>query len=364
MAALLFMILIIGVPQVSSGELPEVSPGLAASPMVILDEPPVAPEGASLRYAENEVDQGDLLQGEIVEREVVIHNDGKEPLLLSNATPSCGCTTVISYPPSIPAGGQGVLRFEVNSKKIKPGPGRKRINLDTNDPLQPKAGYYFTVNVVALYRSEPANLKIAGLFDEKKRATIRLIASSKYGFELESAESRGGLFVIDEFYWISNGVYELTLSTSAAPAPTTTRDPLDLVITVADGRKIEVGQWVDLEHWNPITVIPANALLFGNRDTDPLLVEGAKPVTKMVTLRARDPKQNFQVLSVKIEGVPEGAFQSKVTALEVGSHYSVAVTLPAYRTESYLNGELIIETDATVEPVRKVKLRAMFGRKK
>lgn len=344
-------------PQVARAESPKV---LAND-----DDPvPGSPDGPSIRFAENEVDQGDLLQGEIVERELVIHNDGDLPLLLSKATPSCGCTTVISFPPRIAPGDQGVLRFEINSKKIKPGPGRKRILLDTNDLLQPKAGYYFTVNVVALYQSEPSDIRLGGLFDGEKRAKIRLVGASKYGFELESASSRGGMFEIEEFFYISEGVYELTLLAPAVDAPATTRDPLDLVINVKDGRQIQVGQWVNLDHWNPITVVPEGVLLFGNRDTDPLLVEGAKPVTKMVTLRARDPKATFKILSVKLEGVPDGSFGTNVMTLTEGMHYSVAVSLPAYRTESYLNGELIIETDAAIEPIRKLKLRAMFGRKR
>ena len=47
-----------------------------------------------------------------------------------------------------------------------------------------------------------------------------------------------------------------------------------------------------------------------------------------------------------------------------GFHYTVQVTLPAYRDEAYLLGKLVIVTDAETEPERVLNLRARFGRKR
>ena len=331
------------------------------------DEPPVArPAGPSARFAENEIDYGDLLQGEIVEREVLIHNDGQSELQITKATPNCGCTEVTSFPSTIAPGGQGMLRFTINSKKIKPGSGRKRIRLDTNNPIDPNPGYYFTVNVVALYRSEPSDIRVGGVFDEEKRARIRLIQNSDYGFELESAVSRNGMFTIEDFVWVKDGVYELTVVVPANAEPAVTRDPLDFVITTKDSREITVGQWVNIEHWNPVLVVPEQVLQFGNRETDLLLGAGENPlpITKTVTLRSRDPKRNFTVLDAKIVDAPEGVFVAEVIPRTEGSHYQVAVRIPKYRTETFIVGKLVITTDAEIEPVREITVRAKFGRKK
>ena len=333
--------------------------------LLAADEPPIdRPAGPSVRFAENEIDYGDLLQGELIEREVVIHNDGLAELQITKATPNCGCTEVVSFPPAIEPGGQGVLKFTVNSKKIKPGSGRKRIRLDTNNALDPNPGYYFTVNVVALYRSEPSDIRVGGVFDAEKRTRIRLIQNSDYGFDLDSAVSRNGMFTIEDFVWVKDGVYELTVVVAPSAAPEVTRDPLDFVINVKDGRTIKVGQWVNIEHWNPVLVVPENVLQFGNRETDLLLADNALPVSKTVTLRSRDPERNFSVLGVKIEDAPEGAFDAQIIPRTEGSHYQIKVLLPKYQSQSFITGKLVITTDAEIDPVRTITLRAKFGRRK
>ena len=337
----------------------------SAQPWLTADEPPIdRPAGPSVRFAENEIDYGDLLQGEMIEREVVIHNDGLAELQITKATPNCGCTEIVSFPPTIAPGGEGVLRFTVNSKKIKPGSGRKRIRLDTNNALDPNPGYYFTVNVVALYRSEPSDIRVGGVFDAEKRTRIRLIQNSDYGFELDSAVSRNGMFTIEDFVWVKDGVYELTVVVAANAEPAVTRDPLDFVINVKDGRTVQVGQWVNIEHWNPVLVVPENVLQFGNRETDLLLAENALPVSKSVTLRSRDPERNFSVLDVKIEDAPEGVFDAQIIPRTEGSHYQIKVLLPKYQPQSFITGKLVITTDAEIEPIRTITLRAKFGRRK
>ncbi len=322
------------------------------------------PQAPRLRFAENEVEYGHLLQGEIVEKEVEVFNDGDRPLIITKATPSCGCTTVMDFPQSIPAGGKAKLRFEINSKKIKPGDSRKRIRLDTNDPLAPRGDFFFTSEVIKLYQSDPAEIVVGGLYDQEKRVKVRVRGSSSYGFELLGAASREGKFEIEEFLLLDIGEYELTLKIPAATEPGSVRDPLDFLIGVDDGRQIQVGQWVNIEHWDPIDVQPANAIQFGNRDTDPLLIEGSPPVVKQIMLRSRSEDRSFQVLGVQLLDLPEGAFEAEVIPVVEGSSYVVEVRLPAYRKEVFLSGKIVITTDASINPERTLFVRARFGRKR
>jgi len=331
------------------------------------DEPPAGGAAAAtpkLRFGENEVDYGLLRQGEVIERELVIHNDGAAPLAIRQAIPSCGCTTVHAFPREIVPGGSGTVRFEVDSRKIHPGDTRKRIKFETNDPAQEQAAFYFTAEVLALYRSDPPKIELSGLFDRAKSARIRLIGTTQHGFELLGARSRGGQFEITDFVEVGIGTYELELTAAAAAKPESLRDPLDLQIRLVDGATIEVGQWVDIAHLDPVEVLPEGALQFDNKETDALLAAGAAPVTKRVVLRTRDPERPFHVLSARLEDFPEGAFETAVETVAEGSQYAVRVTLPAYRDEAFLLGKLIIETDAAVEPVRTLHLRAKFGRKR
>jgi hypothetical protein len=326
------------------------------------DEPPAA-AAPKLRFGENEADYGLLRQGERIDRELVIHNDGDAPLVIRQATPSCGCTTIHEFPKEIAPGGSGTVRFEVDSRKIHPGDTRKRIKFDNNDATQAQAAFFFTAEVLALYRSEPTTIELSGIFDQPKSATVRFIGTTEHGFELLGARSRGGLFEIVEFTEIAPGSYELKLEASAAQRPEKVRDPLDMQVGLLDGTTIEIGQWVEIEHLDPIEVIPEAALQFDNRETDALLAAGAPPLTKSVILRSRDPERKFRVISVRLEGIPEGAVTTSIDTLADGSQYSVKVIIPAYRDEAYLIGKLLIETDSPVEPLRTLHLRAKFGRK-
>jgi hypothetical protein len=331
------------------------------------DEPPAGGAPAAvpkLRFGENEVDYGLLRQGEVIERELVIHNDGDAPLLVRQATPSCGCTTIHEFPREIAPGGSGTVKFQVDSRKIHPGDTRKRIKFDTSDPAQMQAAFFFTAEVLALYRSEPAAIALSGLFDRPKSTRIRLIGTTEHGFELLGARSRGGLFEITDFVEVGIGTYELELTAAAAAKPESVRDPLDMQIRLLDGTTIEVGQWVDIAHLDPVEVLPEGALQFENKETDTLLAAGAAPVTKRVLLRTRDPERPFHVLAARLDGFPEGVFETAVETVAEGSQYAVRVTLPAYREEAFLLGKLIIETDSAVEPVRTLHLRAKFGRKR
>lgn len=326
-------------------------------------EPPVA-AAPKLRFGENEIDYGLLLQGEIVEKELKLHNDGGAPLTIAQAVPSCGCTTILEFPKEIAPGGEGTVRFTVDSRRINPGEGRKRIKFETNDPAQPQAPFYFFTEVRTLYRSEPPRLEVSGIYDGTKKATIRLIGITDFGFELLGARSRGGKFEIVDFSEAGEGIYELHLEVGPAARPEQTRDPLDLRIGLRDGRELEVGQWVDIVHLDPIEVIPEAVLQFDNRDTDPLLAAGAAPAAKSVVLRSRDRTRPFKILGVKLEGFPEGVFTTAVETVSEGTQYQVRVSLSAYRDEAFLLGKLLIETDAAVEPVRTIHLRAKFGRKR
>ncbi|MFA9290536.1 MAG: DUF1573 domain-containing protein [Solirubrobacteraceae bacterium] len=74
---------------------------------------------------------GEIKQGEIVTHDFSFINNGKIPLIISNATASCGCT-VPEYPkkPILP-GEIGMIKVKFNSAGFE-GEKNKQITLDTN----------------------------------------------------------------------------------------------------------------------------------------------------------------------------------------------------------------------------------------
>lgn len=70
-------------------------------------------------------------EGDVVKHVFKFTNAGKEPLLISNAKGSCGCTVPTWPKEPVPPGGTGELAVEFNTKG-KPGKQSKRITVTAN----------------------------------------------------------------------------------------------------------------------------------------------------------------------------------------------------------------------------------------
>ena len=316
-----------------------------------------------LRFETMEDDFGDLLQGELIEKVLRIYNDGDEVLQVWRATPNCSCTKIVSLPNQVPPGGSAEIRFTVDSKKIKAGETRKGITVETDDPKNPRLRYIFNVGVISLFHTEPAIIRLGGLMNLPKETRVRLIADTVLGFEILGVRSRNGLFTVDSIEEIEKDrIYEAQISVQSSDKPVKTRDPLDLMIRVKDGREVIVGRWVEIEHLDPIQINPARVLQFGNKDTDHLLVKESRGVSKVVTIVSIDESQKLTVKSVTLEGFPEGVFEVETTEQVPGRRFAIRVTLNVYREELVLRGQLVIETDAPNEPRRVIQVMAKFGR--
>ncbi len=99
---------------------------------------PAAPAGptTSLEFADTEFDFGTINAGEKVNHVYKFKNTGNEPLIISNAKGSCGCT-VPSWPKEpIPVGGSGEIAVQFDSKGKK-NKQSKRVTITANtDPAQ------------------------------------------------------------------------------------------------------------------------------------------------------------------------------------------------------------------------------------
>lgn len=94
---------------------------------------PPAPTGAltSLKYEEDVFDFGVCDEGQIVTHVFKFKNTGDEPLIISNAKGSCGCTVPTWPKEPVPPGGMGEIKVEFNSKG-KPGNQSKRVTVTAN----------------------------------------------------------------------------------------------------------------------------------------------------------------------------------------------------------------------------------------
>jgi hypothetical protein len=102
---------------------------------------PVGPL-TSITYPETEFDFGEIEEGEKVNHEFKFKNTGKEPLVISKAQGSCGCTVPDWPREPIPVGGEAIIKVQYDSRgkgKSKAEGGRaenKRVTITANtDPV-------------------------------------------------------------------------------------------------------------------------------------------------------------------------------------------------------------------------------------
>ncbi|PJJ48415.1 DUF1573 domain-containing protein [Hymenobacter chitinivorans] len=108
----------------------------AANPTV--DNPNVAseteapnPNAPVMTFTEKEFNFGDIKPGDVVKHTFEFTNTGKSPLLIENATASCGCTTPNWTKDPIAPGGKGTIEVQFNSQG-KAGLQNKEVAVRAN----------------------------------------------------------------------------------------------------------------------------------------------------------------------------------------------------------------------------------------
>jgi len=113
---------------------------------------PEVPAGplTTVSFEEDTYDFGEVMEGEKVVHVYKFTNTGKEPLVISKAKGSCGCTVPEWPREPIPAGGKGEIRVEFNSKgkgKVGGAQQSKKVTITANtDPTNTYLTIKGTVN--------------------------------------------------------------------------------------------------------------------------------------------------------------------------------------------------------------------------
>ncbi len=98
---------------------------------------PANPNQADFKFEKEEYSFGTIKQGVVVNYEFKFTNAGKEPLIITEAHGSCGCT-VPEYPKEpIKAGGKGVIKVTFNSAG-KSNTQDKTVTINSNAKGGPK----------------------------------------------------------------------------------------------------------------------------------------------------------------------------------------------------------------------------------
>jgi len=98
-----------------------------------------------IKFEKNAYDFGKISSGEKVTYNFKFENTGKSPLIISNATASCGCTVPEFPHEPIPPGGKGEVKVIFNSQG-KSGMQHKVVTV-TSNTVPPAVEIYLTGEV-------------------------------------------------------------------------------------------------------------------------------------------------------------------------------------------------------------------------
>lgn len=88
------------------------------------------PNAPEISFEQEVIDYGSIEKGADGKREFVFTNTGKEPLIISKATGSCGCTVPTWPREPIAPGEQGVIKVKYDTKRV--GPFTKSVTINSN----------------------------------------------------------------------------------------------------------------------------------------------------------------------------------------------------------------------------------------
>lgn len=88
------------------------------------------PNAPEMTFEQETIDYGTIDQGANGQREFIFTNTGKEPLIISNAVGSCGCTVPTWPKDPIAPGEKSAIKVKYDTKRV--GPFTKSVTISSN----------------------------------------------------------------------------------------------------------------------------------------------------------------------------------------------------------------------------------------
>lgn len=101
-------------------------------------------------------DLGNVPNGEIAARDLIVRNAGDSLLVVEGISTSCGCTTASLEPMTLAPGASGTLHIEYDAGAHGPeltGALVRQVFINSNDPAQPEVTVELAVNIVPAQQS-------------------------------------------------------------------------------------------------------------------------------------------------------------------------------------------------------------------
>ena len=324
-----------------------IAPGTVAS----------AVDGPQMVVPEMIKDMGTVAQGEVVNVEFEIANEGNETLEIKAVRPTCGCT-VADFDRQVEPGKSGYIKAKLETRDFS-GPISKSILVMTNDPQNPTVTIVIKTTVHPYVEILPrALIRFNAVQHEAMSQKITVVGGeNETNFEVTGVKSSEGF-----------------LTAAFRPLP--------------EGERLagkSPKQWeVELSMTDDAPVGPVNAVLeiqtnHPKAKTVPVKVFGVIRALLHVTpsqvqfgsvAAKKQPGRNLIVVNnrsggakivVRSASVNDAAFSAEVVTIEEGRRYQITVTVNSDATPGPRDAVLTIKTSDAEFPEVKVPVRATIS---
>jgi hypothetical protein len=299
-------------------------------------------------------DAGIVARGTKVVHEFVLHNRGVQMMAIREVRPSCGCT-VVSYDPSIPPGGDGRVRAELDTEGLM-GAIAKEVTVFTGDPANPAVQLTIRAQVQPALDAQPGYFRFVHVQGAPAESARQVIWSPDFpALEVLSAVSSLPFVTVtvrqaktSERLVQSTGdgkqwVVEATLASEPPPGP------LAGTVTIATNHPRRKSLEIPLAGFvrQQLAVAPP-AFDFGTFDAGQ-----PRRGSLLVTNYGSEPVELLGV-DTDVRGLT-----ARIDEREKGKRYDLILTLSADVPKGALAGSLRVRTTSPRHPVLQVPVKGV-----
>lgn len=309
--------------------------------------------GAKMVVPEKVKDFGIVAQGEQINANFVITNEGTETLEIRAVRPTCGCT-VADFDKEIAPGGKGEIKAHLNTADFS-GPISKVINVVTSDPREPTVRLVIKATVQPIVEVLPHSIvRFNVIQKEESRQVLTLIPSDASGkFKILSVDS--------EVPYLKTSVRTLSGDELVEGKP---QPQYELAVELAPDAPIGP---VSSELIVKTNLPKAKELPIRVYGVIRALIHVTPPQVQFGSVEAKSrPMRTLVVINNRPEGavnltsatVNDAAFEVHVIPVEEGRRYQVQVTVKADADPGSRDAILTLATSDADFPTIEVPIRA------
>jgi hypothetical protein len=297
-------------------------------------------------------DLGTVAQGQTVDADFKLRNEGDVPLVIKAVRPTCGCT-VADFDKEIAPGGEGWVRSKLDTTGFS-GPISKSILVVTNDPQLPTMSVIIKAKVQPFVEVIPRPLvRFNAVQRDGAEQVLTVVGAEGESFEITEVTSSEPFIEttvrkLDEtelFPGKSKDQYQVALRLADTAPVGQVNAEVSILTNHAKAKKLSVKVFGIVR--SVLHVTPSQ-MQFGS-------IEAAVQPGRNVIVVNNRPSGEVEVTEASVD---DPAFETQVFAIEKGKRYQITVTVKPEASSGPHDAELRILTTDTEHSELRVPVRA------